>query len=181
VVEPQFAAPAEQREVLLYFAVPDAPYLEAETREIADCQVAEECLRETVQALIDGPKGNLVPVLPTRTVLRQLTVESDLVIVDFSRDFVNGHPGGSLSELLTVYSLVNSFAVNFPYVRQLRIQVDGVPLETIKGHVDLRSPVSADFRYTRSAERSEDLQLRIIEESSGTLPAENPQDQPQVR
>jgi hypothetical protein len=181
VVEPQVAVPVDRREVLLYFAVPDAPYLEAESREIDDCQVAEECLRSTVQALIDGPQSALAPVLPPQTSLRQLTVEGDLVVVDFSQDFVNGHPGGSLPELLTVYSLVDSLAVNFPYVRQLRIQVEGVPLETIKGHVDLRSPVSTDFRYTRSAERTGELPLRSIEENAGQPPADDAQEQPQDR
>jgi spore germination protein GerM len=172
VNDPQSQTPVMQREVLLYFAVPDAPYLEAENREIEDCQAEEECLRNTVQALIDGPVGALVPVLPARTVLRQLTVEGDLIVVDFSKDFVNGHPGGSLTELLTVYSLVDSLAVNFPYVRQMRILVEGVPLDTIKGHVDLRSPVGTDFRYTRKAEPSGDFPHHFIEENSETSPSE---------
>lgn len=163
VIEPQPVASVAQREVLLYFAVPDAAVLEAEGREIADCRVEQDCLRGTVQALIDGPQGNLAPVLPAQTILRQVTVEGDLVIVDFSRDFVNSHPGGSLSELLTVYSLVDSLAVNYPYVRQLRILVDGEPLQTIKGHVDLRSPVSADFSFTRSTEPTGAFPLDLIE------------------
>jgi len=171
VIKPQPVASVVQREVLLYFAVPEAVFLEAEGREIADCQVEEDCLRSTVQALIDGPQGNLVPVLPPQTILRHLTVEGDLVIVDFSKDFVNSHPGGSLSELLTVYSLVDSLAVNYPYVRQLRILVDGEPLQTIKGHVDLRSPVSADFSFTRSAEPTGTIPLELIEANPGAEPS----------
>ena len=163
VIEPQPVASVAQREVLLYFAVPDAAVLEAEGRDIADCRVEQDCLRSTVQALIDGPQGNLAPVLSPQTILRQVTVEGDLVIVDFSRDFVNSHPGGSLSELLTVYSLVDSLAVNYPYVRQLRILVDGEPLQTIKGHVDLRSPVSADFSFTRSTKPTGTFSLDLIE------------------
>jgi Sporulation and spore germination len=174
VIEPSPVVPASQREILLYFAVPGGAYLEAEGRDIADCVVEQECLRSTVQALIDGPTGNLVPVLPRQTLLRQISVEGDLVVVDFSKDFVNSHPGGSLPELLTVYSLVDSLAVNFPYVRQLRILVDGKPLETIKGHVDLRSPVSADFRYTRSSEPLDSLPLKLFEENAERTPVAEP-------
>lgn len=163
-VTEQPASPTSLREVLLYFAVPDVPYLEAEGRDIEACQVEQECLRQTVQALIDGPTGKLAPVLPRQTVLRQVTVDGDLVVIDFSRDFVTGHTGGSLSELLTVYSLIDSLAVNFPYVRQLRIQVEGESLETIKGHVDLRSPISADFSYTRTVEPLDSLPLPLLEE-----------------
>jgi len=174
VIEPSPDVSVSQREVLLYFGDPGGVYLVAEGRNIADCEIEEECLRSTVQALIDGPSGNLVPVLPRQTLLRQISVESDLVLVDFSKDLVNSHPGGSLSELLTVYSLVDSLAVNFPYVRQLRILVDGKPLETIKGHVDLRSPVGADFRYTRSSEPLNSLPLQLFEENAERAPTAEP-------
>lgn len=174
VLEPSTPS-SSQREVLLYFAVADAPYLEAEIREIEDCQVEQDCVYRTVQALIDGPIGNLAPVIPRQTVLRQVVVDGDLVVVDFSRDFVTGHPGGSLSELLTVYSLVDSLAVNFPYVRQLRIQAEGESLETIKGHVDLRAPITADFSYTRTSDPQGSLPLPLLEEGvEERAAAENP-------
>jgi len=181
VTEQQPPPPASLREIQLYFTVPDAPFLEAEGREIEDCQVEEECLRNTIQELIEGPVGDLAPIMPRQTVLRRLTIEGDLVVVDFSQDFVNGHPGGSLSELMTVYGLVDSLAVNYPYVRQLRILVEGEPLETIKGHVDLRSPVSADFRYTRSAEPAGSLPIPISEQNSELQTNADQQQGPQAR
>lgn len=159
----QPAAPVQMREILLYFAAADGPYLLSESREIEDCHAEKDCLERTIGELIAGPEGALLPVLPPQSRLRQLTVEGDLVIIDFSRDFIAAHPGGSMTELLTVYGLIDSLAVNFPYVRQLRILVEGEPVETIKGHVDLRSPVSADFSYTRSVTPASGLAVPLFE------------------
>jgi len=144
--------PSRLREVLLYFVAEDGTALQSEVREIEDCQEDRDCVRSTVQALIDGPVGGLAPLIPTHTVVRGLAIEGDLATVDFSSDFISGHPGGSLPELLTVYGLADTLAVNFPYLRQVRILVEGEPVETIKGHIDLRAPVPSDFRYTRGGE-----------------------------
>jgi len=143
---PAADAQRRTRTVTLYFAIADGTALAAEGREIADCPVDEECLRATVQALLDGPAGNLVPVLPSRAVLRGITVSGSEVQIDFDRALIDNHPGGSWSELLTVYALANTVAVNFPHLRQIRILVEGTAVDTLKGHVDLRQPVNPDFR-----------------------------------
>ena len=75
--------------------------------------------------------------------------------LDFNARLVNGHPGGSLSELLTVYALVDSVSANFPHLRQVRLLVDGQPRETLKGHIDISQPVAADFSWTRNPEEQE--------------------------
>lgn len=137
--------PRQLREVILYFATPDGTRLVAEGREIRDCLIEKECLRETVQALLNGPVGDLAPILPSHAVLRGLEVSGSLLTLDFDASLVSGHPGGSQSELLSVFGLVDTLTVNFPHLRQVRFLVDGQPLETLKGHVDLRQPVSADF------------------------------------
>jgi hypothetical protein len=58
--------------------------------------------------------------------------------------------------LLTVYGVANTLAVNFPHLRQVRFLVAGQDVETLRGHVDLRAPVPADFRYGRPPLRSGD-------------------------
>jgi hypothetical protein len=50
---------------------------------------------------------------------------------------------------LTAYGLANTLVVNFPHIRQVRLLVEGRPLETLKGHVDLREPLPADFSLAR--------------------------------
>jgi len=146
--------PKQLREVVLYFGSPDGSFLVAEARQIEDCLEEADCLRATVQSLVDGPVTDLVAVLPSHAQVRGVTASDGVATVDFSRDLVSGHPGGSVSELLTIYSLADTLAENFPHLRQVRILVEGEPVETLKGHVDLREPVKADFSFTRPPEGS---------------------------
>jgi hypothetical protein len=146
--------PKQLREVVLYFGSPDGGFLVAEARQIEDCLTEEDCLRAAVQSLVDGPVTDLVAVLPSHTQVRGIIARDGVATVDFSRDLVSGHPGGSVSELLTIFSLADTLAVNFPHLRQVRILVEGEPVETLKGHVDLREPVKADFSFTHPPEGS---------------------------
>jgi hypothetical protein len=152
------------REVRLYFGGRDAMYLAPETRELENCADDQACLAATVQALVDGPEGDLVPILPPRTVVHGVTEQDGMASIDFSRELVAGHPGGSVSELLTVYGLADTLAENFPYIRQVRILVEGQVVETLKGHVDLSRPVVADFRYVSRSRSDNDDQTASAEE-----------------
>jgi spore germination protein GerM len=137
--------PQPTREVILYFASADGQTLIAENRSIEECPTDDDCLRHTVAALIAGPQSDLVPILPAQVVLRGVLSADSLVNVDFSQELVSAHPGGTQSELLTIYGLANTLSVNFPHLRQVRILVEGAPVATLKGHVDLRQPVNPDF------------------------------------
>jgi spore germination protein GerM len=137
------------REVLLYFGDANGVNLAAETREIEDCLEEADCIGSTVQALVNGPVRDLVPILPAHAVVRGVAVNGGTAVIDFSRELVTAHPGGSASELLTVYGLANTLAENFPHVRQVQILVEGEPVESLKGHVDLRGPIQADFSFSR--------------------------------
>jgi spore germination protein GerM len=149
--------PRPPREILLYFGAQDGSHLTTEAREIPFCPKEEDCLRATVQALLNGPSGQLIAILPPQTALRAIRIEETVATVDFSRALIGGHPGGSMSELFTVYGLVNTLVVNFPHIRQVRLLVEGQALETLKGHVDLREPLSADFSLARSPEEEQSV------------------------
>ena len=137
-----------ERDVTLYFASSDATKLVSTTGRIG-CDDDLGCLRATVDALVRGPVDDGFPVLPAGTRLLNVRVEEDLVFLDFDKQLTEGHSGGSQGELLTVYALANSIAVNFPHLRQMQILIDGASVETLKGHVDLRRPLLADFTYSK--------------------------------
>jgi spore germination protein GerM len=144
-----------RKEVILYFAARAGDHLVAEARELTGCR-EESCLAETVEALAAGPRHGLTAVLPTSARLLAISEENGVATVDFSRELAAAHPGGSMSELLTVYGLADTLAVNFPYIRQVRILIEGQTVETLKGHVDLRRPVAADFRFARPSAEGAD-------------------------
>lgn len=142
-------SPHQRREVILYFASEDGSRLVPEVRELNGCRDQESCIRATIQALIHGPIGNLGPVMPAHTLLLSCTEAGGTAVADFSADLQKGHPGGSMSELLTVYALADTLASNYPHIRQVRILIEGAEVESLKGHVDLRRPVPADFSLVR--------------------------------
>jgi spore germination protein GerM len=145
VSAPPAETPRPQRSVTLYFAAVDGSGLVPEARQIADSPREEECLHTVITALLAGPTGQLAPILPAQTALRGVSVVGGEVRLDFSRALIDSHPGGTLGELLTVYGLTDTIAVNFPHLRQLRILVEGNAIDTLKGHVDLRQVLVPDF------------------------------------
>lgn len=147
--------PLVYREVILYFADPAVGFLIPETRELADCDEDTACVKQVVESLIQGPSGDAVPVLSPEVKVRRVIIDGETATIDFSRELVSRHPGGSISELLTVYGVTNTVAVNFPHLRQVRFLIEGEAVETLRGHVGLHGPIPADFRYTRPPQRSE--------------------------
>ncbi len=155
---PQLPAPApsfvaQTREAMLYFSDPEGSYLVAETRMLPACDGELPCLLQTVEAALQGSETGMVNIYPRNTRLLGAEFRDGEVVLDFDRSFLTYHPGGTLPELLTVYGLANTVAVNFPYVRQIRILIEGAAIPSIRGHLDLRGPVSADFQYTRPPEK----------------------------
>jgi spore germination protein GerM len=132
----------EKREVLLYFSDSEGEYLVGEKREILKKNEAKAEAKETILELIKGPKGKLIPTLPPRTKLLTLQIHDEgLAKVNFNPALSKDHPGGSSAEMMTVYSIANSLALNFPQIKRVQILIDGKPIETLAGHLSLRQPV----------------------------------------
>ncbi|MDN5362057.1 MAG: hypothetical protein PWP70_1104 [Moorella sp. (in: firmicutes)] len=132
----QAGAPAKTTQVVLYFSDPSGNYLVPEKRSIA---AVEGIARATIDELIKGPGpgSQLLPTIPKGTVLKDINIRPDgLARVDFSKELVANHSGGSLGESLTVYSIVNTLT-QFPTVKQVQFLVDGKYVQTIAGHVDV--------------------------------------------
>jgi len=132
----------ERKEVLLYFSDSEGEYLIGEKREILKKKIVKEEAKEVVIELIKGPKGKLIPTLPPRTKLLTLQInDAGVARVNFNPALSKDHPGGSSAEMMTVYSIVNSLALNFPQIKRVQILIDGKPIETIAGHLSLKQPV----------------------------------------
>jgi hypothetical protein len=149
VPSPPSVVPASTRLVTLFFATPEGTGLAREGREIDACVDVAECVAATVGELLNGPLGDLEMVLPPATVIRGAKVEGDTATIDLSHDLLSGLPSGSSAEMVAVYAIVNTVAINFPQVSKVRLVVEGAPVETLKGHLDLRSPLEPDFSLER--------------------------------
>lgn len=133
----------QRREVVLYFSDQKGEYLIGEKRKIIKKGGPAEDAIEVIDELIKGPRGKLVPTLPHRTKCINLKIdERGIAAVNFNKVLSKEHPGGSSAEILTVYSIVNSLAQNFPQVKQVQILIDGKPVETIAGHLSLKQSIA---------------------------------------
>ncbi len=132
----------ERKEILLYFSDSEGEYLIGEKREIIKKNQVKEEAKETIAELIKGSKGKLIPTIPPRTKLLALQMnDAGVAKVNFNPALSKDHPGGSSAEMMTVYSIVNSLALNFPQIKRVQILIDGKPIESIAGHLSLRQPI----------------------------------------
>jgi hypothetical protein len=84
----------------------------------------------------------LTSTIPEGTAVRGIYVSSQNdVFVDLEPTVRSKHPGGSMQELLTVYTIVNALLTNLPTLQQVQILIDGREADTLAGHVDLRRPL----------------------------------------
>ena len=110
---------------------------------VVERRVVEQGRQILTAQLSTEPPPPYINVIPAGTMLRAFYVtERGDAFVDLSPEIVNGHPGGSLNELLTVYAIVNAVTANLPAARRVQILVDGKEADTIAGHVDLRRPLT---------------------------------------
>ena len=144
--------PAEERPlktVTLFFPREADGMLVPETREIASgvspAREAEEALAE----LIKGPRGELVPAVPAETRLARLFITRDgTAYADFNRELAQNHPSGTEAEMQTVFSIVDTLAVNFPSIKKVVLLIDGEERETLAGHLCLDRAFLPDFTLT---------------------------------
>ena len=143
VPSPQPLTPAPEATATLYFArlVGGEQRLVAVRRELPPgLGVARASLTELLEGEV--PTGCERP-LPAGAKLRGLTVAGGLATVDFSRELVTGFRGGSDNEGVTVYAIVDTLT-SLPTVERVRLLVEGKPVSTIGGHLDLSTPLKFD-------------------------------------
>ena len=138
--------------VNLYFSDPHSDYLVLESRRVTwRVGDTKDQMRVIIEELIKGSKGELFQTIPSQVVIRDIKLTGKgLGIINFSRELSHNHPGGSLAEMHTIYSIVNSLLLNIPSLNQIRILVEGNPPETLKGHIDCRSPFKANLSIIKT-------------------------------
>lgn len=140
---PQLQPPVGKRTAVLFF-VADGSRLAREARELDPCEDVVVCLKDVLEELLNGPVGEFDESLPEGTVINMVRIEGDRVAIDLNRAFADALPSGSSAEMLAVYSIVNTVAVNFPQVTKIKLTVEGNE-KTILRHLDLSDPLTPDF------------------------------------
>lgn len=140
----------DDRVVHLYFANLDYRVLMAEQRSIPAGIQPEKAGVWIIQALLEGPKQRLERTIPVETRLRGFYIlDNRTAYVDLSNAIREHHPGGARSEVLTIYSIVNSLTMNLMEIETVKILIEGQEATTLTGHMDLRFPMRANLLYVR--------------------------------
>jgi spore germination protein GerM len=127
----------------LFYASADGQRLVGVQQDVPLAEGTVAQARALVTALLTTAAPTpLANTIPEGTALRGVYVsDRQQLFVDLDATVRTKHPGGSMQELLTVYSLVNTVIVNLPTVAEVQILVDGREADTLAGHVDLRRPL----------------------------------------
>lgn len=129
----------EKAEVTLYFSDEMAMGLCSEKRviEVNQNQTIEN---QIVEQLIKGPENSkLYQTVPSETKIKNIKTEESICYVDLSKEFVTKHSGGSTSEMLTIYSIVNSLT-ELDNVTKVQFLIEGQKEDMFKGHLDFSKP-----------------------------------------
>jgi spore germination protein GerM len=132
----------------LFYVSDDGMRLVGVEQDVPYAEQPVDQAREILNAQVAPVAAPLVSAVPAGTVLRALFLtENGQAYVDLSRDVVSAHPGGSLNEMLTIYTIVHALTFNLPAVTAVQLLVDGKEVDTLAGHVDLRRPITKNLQF----------------------------------
>lgn len=144
------APPGRKIKARLFYVAEDGTRLASVERDVPYGEGAVEQAREIIVAQMAPVVAPLVSAVPPGTTLRAVFIaDGGEAYVDLSREVVTAHPGGTLNELLTVYTLVDALTANLPAITSVQLLVDGKEVETLAGHVDLRRPLAKNLAWVQ--------------------------------
>jgi spore germination protein GerM len=138
------ATPAVPRiTATLFFASEDGRGLVPVQQEVPLAEGTVAQARALVEAQLAAvAPAPLLSTIPEGTTLRGVFVSArNEAFVDLDASIREKHPGGSMNELFTVYTIVNAITTNLPDVQSVQILIGGREVDTLAGHVDLRRPL----------------------------------------
>ncbi len=121
-------------------------WLQTERRDVpASADLAEQVSTVLGYLLAGSSDGDLQAPLPEGVTVRKVYMaENRLAFVDFESAEPAPPASGSLREMLTVYSLVNTVLLNFEQIDRVVLLWNGQQLRTFAGHVDTMRPLAAN-------------------------------------
>lgn len=138
VAPPAVGSPAQ---VTLAMANDRDGTLASESAQIILPNDATKRAKEILRALVARYRDRTSPhSLGPGADINEVFVTGKLAVIDVNAAFANSHPSGILTEELTLASLAQTLAANFPGVTEVKLLVDGQERTTLAGHADLSEP-----------------------------------------
>ena len=132
----------------LFYVSSDGTRLVAVEREVPYGEGTPEQAQRILEEQVRPAPSAYVSAVPPGTRVRAVFVTGrGEAFVDLSREVGSGHVGGSLTELFTVYAIVNALTTNLPAISGVQLLVEGQEVDTLAGHIDLRHPLKKNLRW----------------------------------
>lgn len=134
----------ETRSVTIYFGNREADGFETETREIPTAESFEDEVKTVIGELVKGSEdsGRMNAIPEGAELVQTFWIEdSQTLILDWNRAFVDNHPGGSTGEYYTISNVIKTIGANFPQVARVQFLVEGAQVESIAGHFAVDKPI----------------------------------------
>lgn len=138
---------APKTTLVLYFSDETAEYLVPERRnvEIASGSTVEKVI---LDELLKGPtEGGHFKTIPQETKVLSVETKDNVCFVNFSKEFIDKHSGGSAGERLTVYSIVNSLT-ELGTIDMVQFLIEGEKREEFI-HMTFNEPIVRDKSIIR--------------------------------
>ncbi len=184
--EEEAAVLNEKVPVVLYFGNEQQNKLVKEIRyvDIKEAKKGAETLASAmVKELLKGPKADsLTSLIAEGTTLRSpVTIEDRVAKVDFTKEFVDNHPGGKELAELTVYSIVNSLT-EMKEIERVKITINGKETKNFKDSVTLNNDFPRNDAVVNKEvglARPEDGGLEPVDvvEDAGSIEISNEEDE----
>lgn len=132
--------------VKLFFERADNAGLVIEERTLSYAPDLARQVEIVVRELLAGSKaGHLTPLPAETQVLNAFVTGRGVAYVNLSKPAFSALDGGTRSELLSVYALVDTLAANFPAISRVQVLVEDHPAESLNGHIDLARALPPDM------------------------------------
>lgn len=119
-----------QTMVSLYFK--SGELLVPEARLIDVKELLDNPYEEILKMLIEGPKNtSLEKTIPEGTKINKLEKQSDILIIDFSEEFIKNHKEGEKEEKITINSIVNTIT-ELTEINGIKITINGEENKSFK-------------------------------------------------
>jgi spore germination protein GerM len=144
------AAAARRIQATLYYLSDDGADLVPVAREVAYGETPADQVRHLMTAQLAAATDGHTSVFPEGVTVRGVFLGTrGEVYVDLSPEVSSAHVGGSHSEALAVFAIVNVITANLPDIRAVQILVDGQEVDSLAGHIDLRQPIGQAATWIR--------------------------------
>ncbi len=123
----------------LYFINKDGRSLKSVEQKFAAGLDSHDLGLAIIQALAKGPPlKELGETVPAGTTINTLFITDDgRAFVDFDQNIRTLRNYSAQSEMLTIYSIVNSLILNIEEINRVKILIQGETAQTLSGHINL--------------------------------------------